>query len=64
MQMAFSGGKNHVPGDIQGHAGPGSDQPDVAAGVPVHCRGVGLMTFKGPFQLKRFCASMMHMNQR
>lgn len=25
MQMAFSGGKNHVPGDIQGHAGPGSE---------------------------------------
>jgi len=26
-------------GDIQGQAGRGSEQPDIAAGVPVHCRG-------------------------
>jgi len=29
-------------GDVQGQAGPGSEQPDVAVGVPVHCRGFGL----------------------
>ena len=27
---------------IQGQAGPGSEQPDLAIDVPVHCRGVGL----------------------
>ena len=31
-----------IPGDIQGQAGPGSEQPDLAMGVPVHCRRVGL----------------------
>jgi len=30
-----------VPGDVQGQAGQGSEQPDVAVCVPVHCRGVG-----------------------
>jgi len=29
-------------GDIQDQAGQGSEQPDLAVGVPVHCRGVGL----------------------
>jgi len=27
---------------MQGQAERGSEQPDVAVGVPVHCRGVGL----------------------
>ena len=31
-----------IPGDIQGQAGRGSEQPDLAVGVPVHCRGIGL----------------------
>jgi len=31
---------------------------DWAVGVPAQCRGVGLMTFKGPFQHKQFCNSM------
>ena len=31
-----------VLGDIQGQAGPGSEQSDLAVGVPVHCRKVGL----------------------
>lgn len=30
------------PGDIQGHAGPVSEQPDLGVGVPFHCRVVGL----------------------
>ena len=30
------------PGDIQGQAGPGSEQAAGALGVPAHCRGVGL----------------------
>ena len=29
-----------ILGDIQGQAGPGSEQPDGAVGGPVHCRGV------------------------
>ena len=31
-----------VPGDVQGQAGQGSEQPDLAMHVPVHCRGVEL----------------------
>ena len=34
-----------VPGDTQGQAGWSSMQPDLAVGVPVHCRGVGLDDF-------------------
>ena len=31
-----------VPRNTQGQAGQGSEHPDQAVGVPVHCRGVGL----------------------
>lgn len=31
-----------VPGDIQGQAGQGPEQPDVAVDIPVPCRGIGL----------------------
>jgi len=31
-----------TPGDAQGQVEWGSEHPDVAVGVPVHCRGVGL----------------------
>ena len=37
-QVAQRGGGCLVPGDIQGQAGWGSEQPDVAVDVPVHCR--------------------------
>ena len=47
-----------VPGDIQGQAEWGCEQPDVAIGVPVHCSGVG-MALKGHFQLKQFYESMI-----
>ena len=33
--------EQQLKGDVQGHAGSGSEQPDRAVGVPVHCRGVG-----------------------
>jgi len=38
-----SGSKSRcpIPGDIQCQAGQSSEQPDLAVGVPVHCR-VGL----------------------
>ena len=28
--------------DLQGQGERGSEQPDLAVGVPVHCRGIGL----------------------
>ena len=30
------------PGDIQGQAGWGSEQPDLAVGIPDYCSGFGL----------------------
>jgi len=41
-QVAQRRGGCPIPGDIQGQVGWGSEQPDPAIGVPVHCRGVGL----------------------
>ena len=41
-QVAWRGGGSLIPGDAQGQAGQGSEQPDLAVGVPVHCRGVGV----------------------
>ena len=35
-------GECSVLGDIQGQARGGSEQPDLALGAAVHCRGVGL----------------------
>jgi len=42
-----------IPADSQGQAG-GALSTDGAVGVPVHCRELDLMAFKGPFQLKPF----------
>ena len=39
--LAQRGGGCLIPVDIQRQAGLGSEQPDL--GVPVHCRGVGLV---------------------
>ena len=39
--------------------GTGLRGPNGAIGVPVHCRGLDQMAFKGPFQLKRFYDSML-----
>jgi len=41
-QVAQTGGGYTISGGIQGHVGQGSEQPDVAVGVPVNCTGVGL----------------------
>jgi len=41
-QVAQRCGGSHVPGDIQGQAGQGSEHPDLPVGVPVHCKRVGL----------------------
>ena len=40
-QIAQRGDGCPIPGDIQGQAAQGSQQPDLAAGVPLHCRRVG-----------------------
>jgi len=40
--IAQRGAGRPIPGDTQEQAGWGSEQPDVAVGVPVHRRGVGL----------------------
>ena len=40
-QVSRDGGSSD-PGDIHSHAGWGFEQPDLAVGVPVHCRGFGL----------------------
>ena len=41
-QIIQRGGGCPIPGDIQGQAGPGSEQPDLAVDIPGHCWGVGL----------------------
>ena len=41
-QVAQRGGRRPIPGNIQGLAGWGSEQPDLVEDVPAHCRGVGL----------------------
>ena len=41
-QTAQQGGGCSILGCIQGKAGAGSEQPDLAVDVPVYCRGVGL----------------------
>jgi len=46
-QVAQRGGGRLIPRDTQDQAGWGAEHPDPAAGVPVHCRGVGLCVFKG-----------------
>jgi len=47
-KVAQSGGGCPISGDIQGQAGQGSEHPDLAAGVSIHCRGVGL---RWPFRV-------------
>jgi len=41
-QVAQKCGRSPVPGDTEGQAGSGSEQPDWAVDVPVLCRRVGL----------------------
>lgn len=35
------------------------EAPDQMVGIPVHCREVDQMAFKGPFQFKQFYDSMI-----
>ena len=38
-QVALGGGSCPIPGNTDGQAGRGSEQSDVVAGGPAHCRG-------------------------
>ena len=40
--MIFIGIIGYLLGDIQSQAAWGSEQPGLAVGDPVHCRGVGI----------------------
>ena len=51
-QIAQRSGGCPVPGDIQGQAGQGSEQPALVVALPVNCREVGLDDIKFPFQLQ------------
>ena len=41
-QVAQRGSRCPVPGNIQGQAGWGPEQPGLVEDVPAYCRGVGL----------------------
>jgi len=41
-RVAQRGGRCPIPGNIQGQAEWGSDQPGLVEDVPAHCREVGL----------------------
>jgi len=41
-QIAQRGSGGPIPGNVQGQAGWGSEQPDLVEDVPAHCRGLGL----------------------
>ena len=51
---ARSCGGSPVPGDIQGQAAPGSEQPDLVVDVPVHCSGDGLGDLYRPLPTQIF----------
>jgi len=53
-QVAQRGSRCPIPGTIQGQVGQSSEKPDLVKDVPAYCRGIGQMTFKGPFQPKLF----------
>lgn len=45
-QVTQRGGRSLILGDIPGHVAQGSEFPDLAVGVPVHCSRVGLDDLK------------------
>ena len=49
-QVVQRGSGCPIPGDTQGQAGQGSEQPDVAVGVPVHCKELDQTAFQGVSQ--------------
>jgi len=57
-QVAQRRSGNSILGDTQGQAGGGSEQIDLAVVALFIARELDWMTFKDPFQLKRFCDSV------
>ena len=51
-QVAQRSGACPVPGDTKGQAGQGSEQPDLAAGVPAHRRGIKLDNLLGSLPIQ------------
>jgi len=41
-QIAQTGGRCPIPGNIQGQVGQGLEQPDLVEDVPTHCRELGV----------------------
>ena len=60
-QAAQRGGGCSIPGDIQDHAGPLSEQLDLAVGALLITEELGSMTFENLFQLKWFYDSMKYL---
>ena len=58
-QVAQRDGGCPIPGGAHGHPGWNSEHL-IQLHMLVHCRGVGLDDFKGPFQLKQFYETNDH----
>lgn len=53
-QVAQEGDRCPIPGNFWGQTGQGSEPPVWVEEASAQCRGVGLETFKSPFQPKSF----------
>jgi len=58
-QVAQRGCGCSLPGGVQVQAGWGCEQPGLEGGVPAYSRGLELRDFKGLFQPKPFCDSIL-----
>ena len=58
-QASRRGGRCPIPGNIQGQAGQGSEQPNLVVDSPAYCRGIDKITFNDPFQPKLLYDSMI-----
>jgi len=58
-RIAQRGSEGPIPRNIQGQVGQVSEQPGLVENVPAHCRRLGQMSFKVPFQPKAFYDSML-----
>ena len=58
-QVAQTGGRCPIPGNVQGQVGCGSQQYGLVEDVPAHWAGWYYVTFEGPLQPKLFDDSMI-----
>lgn len=47
-EVTQRGGMYHIPGNLQGRIGQGSEQPGLAEHVPAYCREAGLDDLQRP----------------